>query len=146
MMIATFVTYLLLYHEITSYMVVSVDKPSCTMTAAQRGAIMSLFYTTIISFLLLMPCMSTMFLWCWQGYSDYVWGKLDQDCFSFILLNVFHHPLMAINFSCHPIILFCTSRLLREECIVFIRRISLKLSGGGSYSNVENAQNVNNDA
>ena len=148
MMIATIVMYLMLYFEVRSYLVVTFDQPSSTMTSAQRGTILSLFYTTVISFLILLPCISTMFIWCWGAYSNWFWNANSNDCVSFIFINFFHHPVMAINFCCHPIIMFCTSRLLREECVVFMRKISLKFTGSGGYKYQKNefdsaSQNIN---
>ena len=137
-MLLTFHVYILIYFEIRGFREAAVE-PSDIMSQAQRGTIMSLFYATVISFLVLIPCVSTMFIWCWSDFADKFWQANEDSCLSFVLVNFFHHPMMAVNFCCHPFVLFATSRLLRDECYDFVRRLSFRLAGKYDPLNVANS-------
>ena len=123
-LIGLIVIYLAIYFLLDSYKTPG-GKTSNNISSAQRNTTVSLFYVTIISVAVLLPCMSTMFIWFYGKYNDMYFNGLSYSCATFIVTNVLHHPLMAVNFSLHPYIILSTSSIYRNDCYVFLRRLSM---------------------
>lgn len=123
-LIGLIVIYLAIYFLLDSWKNPG-GKTSSTISTAQRLTTVSLFYVTVISVVVLLPCITTMFIWFYGKYHDMYFNGLSYSCATFIVTNVLHHPLMAINFSLHPYIILSTSSIYRNDCYIFLRKLSM---------------------